>query len=271
MAKRRPLFPRILSAAIFIFLEIAALSILRSGSQARNLWLARAGHGFMGTVWGATEGVKNFFALRKTNEKLAEENFRLRTVIERGTFQQHQAYIDTLSGLPRIGHFEYLNAEVVKASRNKQHNYIIVSKGYEDGVKEKSGIVTTEGVVGIVDAVSAHYSFALSLLNADISISARLGTEGAVGPLAWDGKSRRGAILREIPLQYKFEPGDTVFTSGYSSIFPPDIPLGTAGESRIINGATMEIKVSLFQDFGSLRYVTLVHNTDFDELEGFGI
>jgi hypothetical protein len=26
------------------------------------------------------------------------------------------------------------------------------------------------------------------------------------------------------PSQYKFNPGDTVYTSGYSSIFPSDIP-----------------------------------------------
>ncbi len=58
----------------------------------------------------------------------------------------------------------------------------------------------------------------------------------------------------------EFQPGDTVFTSGFSSIFPPDVPLGTTGESRIVNGATYEIEISLFEDFGSLRYVTIVEN-----------
>ena len=57
-----------------------------------------------------------------------------------------------------------------------------------------------------------------------------------------------------------FEPGDTVFTSGFSSIFPPDIPLGVTGNSKIVNGATYEIEVTLFEDFGALRYVTIVEN-----------
>ena len=63
------------------------------------------------------------------------------------------------------------------------------------------------------------------------------------------------------------EKGDTVYTSGYSSIFPADIPLGIAGDSKVINGATNEIKISLFQDFTALRFVTVVYNTEMEELE----
>ena len=122
-------------------------------------------------------------------------------------------------------------------------------------------------VVGIVDAVGKHYSYALSFMNTDFSLSARLGREGAVGPLVWDGKTSGGAILKEIPLQYKFAPGDTVYTSGFSSIFPADIPIGLTGESRIVNGATYDINVRLLQDVGAVRYVTLVNNVGRQEIE----
>ena len=80
-----------------------------------------------------------------------------------------------------------------------------------------------------------------------------------------------GAILQEVPLQYKYAIGDTVYTSGHSLMFPPDIPLGVAGDARVINGATNEIKVDLFQDFTAIRYVTVVHNTAFDEVEEFDL
>ena len=103
-------------------------------------------------------------------------------------------------------------------------------------------------------------------MNSGVSISARLGNEGAIGPLVWDGISSDGAILKEIPLQYKFAPGDTVWTSGFSSIFPADIPLGVAGESRIVNGAVNEIKVKLFQSFSALRFVTIAVNNGRDEI-----
>ena len=53
-------------------------------------------------------------------------------------------------------------------------------------------------------------------------------------------------------------------------IFPPDIPLGTAGGSKIVNGTTRDIDITLFQDFKAIRYVAIVHNNSFDEVEEFG-
>ncbi|MEE3376623.1 MAG: rod shape-determining protein MreC, partial [Candidatus Cryptobacteroides sp.] len=179
-----------------------------------------------------------------------------------------QLRADSLQLVPRPG-FSLILAEVTKMSRNKQHNYLILNRGYEDGIQEKSGIISQNGVVGIVDAVSAHYAYAFSFQNSDISISARLGAEGETGLLVWDGIHPSGAILKEIPLQQQYHPGDTVFTSGHSLLFPPDIPLGIAGASKIVNGATSEIEVRLFQDFSSVRYVTVVHNNALDEIEEF--
>ena len=144
---------------------------------------------------------------------------------------------------------------------------MIIGKGAEDGVVQGAGVITGKGAVGIIDAVSEHYSYARSFKNHEMSISARLGRSGAVGPLSWDGRSSSGAILTEIPHHVEFQPGDTVYTSGYSSIFPADIPLGTAGEATIVNGATYEIKIRLFEDFGALRHVTIVENLGSEEMK----
>jgi rod shape-determining protein MreC len=61
-------------------------------------------------------------------------------------------------------------------------------------------------------------------------------------------------------------PGDTVYTSGHSSIFPADIPLGTVKGAEIVNGATYDIQVELFEDFGALRYVSIVENLGKEEI-----
>ena len=36
-----------------------------------------------------------------------------------------------------------------------------------------------------------------------------------------------------------------------------------------MNGSTNEIQVTLFQEFKAIRYVTIVHNNSFDEVEEF--
>ena len=270
MPKERNVLPRLFSAAIFILLEVAALQLLARNAELQRIWIARAAHGVMGTVWGSTQKVANYFKLRRINEDLAKENFELREELQAYRSEAHARRTDSLGvALGRVKGFDYIPAEVIKISRNKQHNYMILNKGYEDGIQEKSGIITRNGVVGIIDAVSAHHAYAFSFQNSDISISGRLGEEGATGLLVWDGIRSDGAILQEIPLQFKYEVGDTVYTSGHSLVFPPDIPLGIAGDAKVINGATNEIRVDLFQDFTAIRYVTVVHNTAFDEVEDF--
>lgn len=257
---KRNIFQTFFATAIFILMEVAALHFLSDSGSMQRIWLARISHGVERGVWGWTESVRYYFSLDDQNETLAAENLRLREALNRYTDLDSEAGLDAaLSQLPPSG-FDYICAKVVKMSGNKQHNYLIIDKGSDDGVAVQDGIVTSCGVAGIVEAVGDHYAYAISLRNKDMSISARLGMSGASGPMAWDGRSARGAILREIPLQYRFEPGDTVYTSGHSSIFPPDIPLGTTGKSKIVNGATWEIEVELFQDFSTLKYVAVVRN-----------
>lgn len=266
MPKERSIVQRIFIAVVFILLEVAALLMLSHNNQLQRLWIARISHGFMARTWGTTQAISDYFSLKGQNDRLALENDSLQRIVRSYELAAKEADPASRPVLMDNG-FNYIPATIIKSSSNTQHNYLIIDKGSEDGVARNSGVITSDGVIGIVDAVSPHYSYAISFLNTELFISARLGESGAVGPLAWDGTSSDGAILKEIPLQFKFEPGDTVYTSGYSSIFPPDIPIGVAGESKIINGATNEIKVRLFQNHKALKYVTVVGNVRAEEIE----
>ena len=268
MQRRRTITGTLINTAVFILLEIAALGMLRHGDSLQDLFISRAAHGFLGYFWGVKKNISDYASLRTENRHLAEEILRLTETITRLEEEAAAAAACDSADYTTAwrGKYEFIPAEVIKNSVNKQHNYLIIGKGSDDGVRPQTGIITSRGVIGIVDAVSRHYSYAISFLNSDSSISARIGKDGAAGPMAWDGKGSGNALLREIPLQVKFEEGDTVYTSGFSTIFPPDIPIGRITGSRIVNGATFEIKVSLFQDFSSVRHVCLVRNRDLDEI-----
>lgn len=266
MPKERSVVQNILTVAVFILLEVAAVLMLSHNNQIQRLWLARISHGFMAKVWGTTQGISNYFSLKSQNDELAIENVRLQKLVHGYELAANATDPDAGPAFIDDG-FDYIPATITKSSDGTQHNYLIIDKGSEDGVVRNSGVITSKGVIGIVDAVTDHYSYAISFLNTELFISARLGESGAVGPLAWNGRSYDKAILKEIPLQFKFAPGDTVYTSGYSTIFPPDIPIGVAGDSKIINGATNEIEVNLFQNHKALKYVTIVTNRKAAEIE----
>ncbi len=270
MQKKRNILSTIINTAVFIVLEIAALTMLSHSSSVQNFFLVKWSHAIQGKLWGTTEAVSGYFSLKEENRKLSEQIFNLNREVEYLKRKLEQSRIDSLSSSYirySDSKFDFIPAKVIKNNLNKQHNYIILEKGYKDGITTQAGVITPDGVVGIVDAVSRNYSYVISLLNSEINISARIGDSGAAGPMSWDGISSDKAILKEIPLQYKFEEGDTVYTSGFSSIFPPDIPLGVTGKTKVVNGATYEVKVQLFQNFSSLRYVTIVKNRDILEIE----
>ena len=262
--------PALFSIAVFILLEMASLNMLSSDSSVQGLWISRAGHHVMMTLWGSSRSISYYTSLKETNQALAEENVRLRLALEQyrdgEDAESREELSDALIAEYKPQGFTWIPATVIKIGNNSQHNYILLDKGSEDGVTTDCGIITGSGVVGIVEVVGEHYSFALSLKNTDVSVSTRLGIDGTSGPLTWDGIHPSGARVREIPLQNRFSPGDTVYTSGHSSIFPSGIPLGTVGGSRIVDGSTYEIEVNLFQDFSNLRFVTIVKNTGRDEL-----
>ncbi len=243
--------------------------MLRNNGELQNIWISKGMHAVSGTIWGSTQNIRHYFSLKKRNDELALDNHELRVRIAE---LESMVGENGISGGPAssdgvVGEFRYTPANIVKISNNTKHNYIIIGKGSKDGIVSGSGIITGKGAIGVIDAVGRNYSYARSFKNHEMNISARLGKQGAVGPMTWDGRSSSGAVLKEIPHHVEFQPGDTVFTSGFSSIFPPDIPLGTTGNARIVNGATYEIEISLFEDFGALRYVTIVENTGRKEIE----
>ena len=268
MVDERKTWAKVISTAVFILMEIAALSMLKHSGSLQDIWVTKASHRVMAWVWGGFDSIGHYFSLRTENEKLAAENAMLTESLRRSQDKVQTAMENGLLADTTMifAGYEHIPASIVKISRNKQHNYFILNKGYEDGVRPQSGVITASGIVGIVDAVEKHYSYGLSFMNTGVSISARLGNEGAVGPLTWDGISMDGAVLKDIPLQYKYSPGDTIWTSGSSILFPPDIPLGIAGSSKVVNGAVNEIQVDLFQSFTALRYVTIVSNAGREEI-----
>ena len=248
----------LLNAAIFILLEVAALAMLHSSSSLQNIWINRFSHRILAATWGSSERVRDYFSLEDRNEQLARENFELLAQVQRFKAMENEfqamKQIDS-SGFTTL--FEYIPATITKIGRNTQHNYIIINKGSDDGVEEQSAIVTSHGVVGMVFAVDKRYSYGLTLMNDKITVSARVGKSGVVAPLSWDGVHTDGAVLSNVPLHMEVAPGDTVTTSGFSMIYPPDIPLGVTTGSRLVDGSTNVIDVKLFEDFASLKYVVI--------------
>jgi Cell shape-determining protein len=77
----------------------------------------------------------------------------------------------------------------------------------------------------------------MSLLNVDTRISASIKEASYFGTVHWDGHSYQYLKLSDIPTHANISVGDEVITSGYSTIFPRGIKIGTIHSFEISKDA----------------------------------
>lgn len=254
---------------LFLFLEAVSLVLVFNYNSFQRSRFLNSANYISASFYNATSSVFQYFELARVNKELANENAYLRSVLDEGTLEEISVSdsIITTFELPD-SNFVFRAARIINNSANKQQNYITLNKGLEDGIKADQGILSPQGVVGVVTSVSNSYASGLSLLNPRWSISAKLKNSGYYGSLRWDGQNYRQADLLEIPIHVNLAQGDTVVTSGYSSIFPEGLLIGTILSFDKPQGENYyNIKVKLAVDFKSIRYVHVIENVKKEELK----
>lgn len=258
---------------LFVFLEIISfIFILNNNSYKKAKYLNSASQ-VAGSVYKTYNSVMNYFNLSKVNRRLAVENAKLRSNLR--TRQPDKDIISELKTFTFVpnnsGYFKFVSAQVVNNSVNRPYNYITLNKGEKDGIKIDQGIISVDGIVGMVTNVTENYSLGLSVLNQHWSVSSKIKKSNFFCSLYWDGKDYRYASLMEIPFHVSLQSGDTIVTSGYSSIFPEGVLVGTIESFEQFQGENYyNVRVKLSVDFKTITYVEVVENkntTEINQLE----
>lgn len=228
--------------------------------------VSRLTRGIAGVISGQFSNVSQYMNLRRSNIELTLENVALRNEVEKlkGTLEEKGTVtlVDSLHGAKYL----YIPARVIHNSVNRQQNYITLNVGQNDGVTQGMGVICGNGVIGVVASVSKNFSTAISLLNINLKVSAKLQKSGIFGSLSWDGLNYREVVLKDIPLHVPVAVGDSVVTSGFSSIFPRDIPMGTVVNFYVKDGSFYTIHLQLLADFKRLDHVYVVKSFDQPEI-----
>ena len=141
-----------------------------------------------------------------------------------------------------------------------QKNFFTINKGELQGVKVDMAVISANSVAGVIVGCSKNYSVAMSLLNLDFKLSARIKSNGYFGSLSWDGRDYRYAVLSEIPQHVIVNVGDTIETTGYSAIFPEGVLVGTVSDYEKFGGDFYKITIFLLTDFKKLHFVDVIGN-----------
>ncbi len=214
-----------------------------------------------GTIYSASTSVTGYFGLKAENQKLLEENRRLRSLL----FNAENA--DTVLRDTTGQDYRILTAQIIKNSYSEANNYITIDKGRSDGVEQDMGVITSRGILGIVEKASSNFASVQSILNSKSIINAKISGTDYFGSLTWNRRDHQLVQLEDIPRLVPLREGDTIVTGAMSSIFPENIPIGTIEEFSLSESQSFyNIDVRLFNDMTNLKQVYLVRNRNREEI-----
>lgn len=219
-----------------------------------------------GGMYETRHGIGQYLNLKEQNAALIEENRKLRTIVF--NMDLDTLRISKVDSTLLGDHYRFTTADVFKNSYNLTNNYLTINKGSSDGIQQDYGVITSKGIVGIVENTSKNYATVLSVLSKNISINAQLKKTNNIGSLVWNGQSSEFVQLTDIS---KFAPvavGDTIMTGGQSAIFPKGIMVGTIKDFSLdIGGDTYTINVRLFNDMTNIGHVYIIENLNATEIK----
>ena len=257
---------------LFILLQVISFSLLFRFNNYQGSVFFTSANAVSGFVYSCTSHVTEYFGLRSVNSDLVKRNVELEMQVERLRKELTRFTADT-TAFERLKEevmvdYDIFSAEVINNCVIRAENYITINRGYSDGIRPEMGVVCGNGIVGIVYKTSAHYSVVLSALNARSNISCKIQRTDYFGTLHWEGGSPRYGTLKDMPRHSEFSLGDTVVTSGHSSVFPEGIPVGVVDDMADSNdGLSYLLTIKFFTDFARLSDVKVITSVGHDEQE----
>ncbi|MCL6258641.1 rod shape-determining protein MreC [Aquiflexum sp. TKW24L] len=257
---------RIRAFLLFVLLEAIAISLIVSNNSQQGSAFFNSSNEWVGSVFKTQSNVIDYFSLSSVNISLMEKNAKLLTELESLRRPADSVYIPLDSSL--ISSIQFKGAKVINNSLRLAQNHLTINKGSNQGIKTGMGVINEQGVVGRVKTVSRNFSTIISLLHTDLLVSSKIQSNDVFGSTKWDGLDPQQAKLMYVPRHVVVAIGDHVVTSGYNSIFPEGIAIGTVIEVKPGTDTNyLDITLKLDTDFSKISYVYLVESFQQQELD----
>jgi rod shape-determining protein MreC len=251
-------FYRYHSTILFLVLEIIAFILIAKYNSFHRSRLFNVRHATLGGFTAKFDNYSQYLSLLKENKALREENVRLYNLLPGSYFNPTTKYIPDTNKTDRK--FYFIGARVINNSTNKQYNFITLNRGKHDGIEPEMAVICDRGIVGVVKESTNNFATVVSVLNREFFPNAMIKRNRYFGYIQWSGKRYDKVILKEIPVHVEVLEGDTIVTSGHSSIFPEGILIGTVEKYVPAEGIFYDITVDLSTDFKSLSNVLVIKN-----------
>jgi len=199
--------------------------------------------------------------LREQNAALQNEVSRLQSEILQ--LQQQLVETDILYALLDFARDNpsntYIAASVIGKDPSPFLKYIIIDHGSEDGIYRGMPVVTEQGLVGNVDAVTASAARVQLITDQGSVVNVKLKESKIEAQV--QGSVTGDISLRMVSPGVVITEGDLVLTSGLGGTYPPELLIGqiesiNTNENDLFQTASVQPSV----DFNNLQAVLVITN-----------
>jgi rod shape-determining protein MreC len=244
-------------ATMFIGLEAICVWLVVNFNQRQNADFLNSSNAISAKISTGSQNVSDYFDLIKINEQLMFENEQLQAQLSAKPYSS-----DTLS-MTTEG-YVVKGARVINNTSRRSLNFLTISLGSKNGIVPGMGVISAQGVVGQIKSVSENYATAYSMLHPKVMVSSSIKRTNTNCTVQWDQEVYHTASLKFVPRHIGLTIGDTVVTSGYNSIFPPNINVGIVSEIELEDHMTFyDAKIRLSTDFTSIPSVFVIYVSRF--------
>jgi rod shape-determining protein MreC len=250
---------------LFLLLLITSLTLVIQSHSYHRSNIVNSTNYLSGIVYEKKSLINEYFNLRSQNNKLANENALLKRILFNKKDSTSTLIKDSLKAYDKI---DVIQSKVINNCYNTSENYLTINSGALKGIKPDMGVVSSQGIVGMIEKTSNNYATIQSVLNVKSKINVKIKKTNHFGSLIWDGKNAGYVQLIEVPRLATVKKGDTVVTGGVSTIFPENIPVGIIDKiytDTQTNFFTLNIR--LFNDMTNLNHVYIITNKDNSEIK----
>ena len=255
---------RFQTVLVFLFLQFFALN-----TYIKSLDYTESA--FINSTWSLTSKVlewKNefyyFINLKHNNKMLQNENIKLRNKLKNNSIQLLK---DTVSVIDTIykQRYTYVPANVINSTISRRNNYFTLNIGNSRGVKVGQGVVSSNGVVGIIYNVSENFCLVKSVLSKAINIAVEIEPKHFFGFLEWDGKSSLLGVVSGVSNDVSVGKNSLIKTRG-GQLFPKGINIGRVTKVEVVEGKPeWHIYFKFDEDFRKLQNVYVVKDLYLEE------
>ena len=218
LLKRKDIFTLVLSVILSL--------LMLSNGEADNVRLLRSkANRFFTILYSPITWIRSLALIEEEAALLREKNLQLAFQVESMRYLlEDNNKLEKLLDFQQESKMTILPARVTNMSASPYVSSLSIDIGLESGVEENDPVITPKGIIGKTTIVGDNATIVQLINDVNFRLSVRIKPSGSTGILRWlDGDLY---LIKEVQKNANVNIGNKVVTSGFSDIFPNDLPVG---------------------------------------------